>query len=146
MSRFCSVHRLPRAGVDPIHSAADALAVISVAMHDPLAPEIIAVLLDHEHRGVSVFVVTGTTHPDALFDVLHVIVNAAGPADVLGAVVLASVRSDGGLEPSDGDRWLDADAILDECGIELIEWFVIDETSVSLPREATGQPARWGAA
>jgi hypothetical protein len=144
MSRFCSVHRLPRAGVDPIDSAVDALAVISFAMNDPMAPEIIAVLLDHEHCGVSILVVTGITHPDALFDVLRAITDAAGPLDVLGGVVLASVRPDGGLEPADGDRWLAAVDILDERGIELLEWLVIDDASVSFPREMAGDPSRWG--
>lgn len=144
MSRLCPTKRLPRALVDPIDSAADALTLIDLTMKDPPGCNTVAILLDHERRGISIFTVTGTTHPDAMFDVLDIIIDAGTEGDLdLGGVILASVRPDGRVEPADVDRWLEASDMTEFAGLELVEWFVVG-AETSCPRDMLGQPPRWG--
>jgi hypothetical protein len=146
MSSYCSLHRLPRAGVDPINTRELALEVLMTVASEPLRHETIAMLLDHQRRGISVLVVTGTTPFDAMFDVLDVV--AGLDIAEIGSIVLASVRPPGphdgaqDLDERDVDRWLEASALVDEHGLELVEWFVIGR-EVSCPRDLFGEPARW---
>jgi hypothetical protein len=100
------------------------------------------VLLDDQRRGISVFVVSGTTAPDAVLDVVDVVGAAAQVDDLLGGIVLASVRPGGAVEAADIDRWLGASDALDQRGVELVEWFVIGE-SVECPRDLLGAAPRW---
>ncbi len=74
MSRSCSAHRIPRGFIDPIESRADALAVLSLAA--PFGHDTVAILLDAERRGMGIFVVTGTTDPDAIFRIIDVCIQA----------------------------------------------------------------------
>lgn len=144
MSRFCLANRIPRALIDPIDSAADALALINVTMSQPPQSDTIALLLDHERRGLTVFTVTGTTHPDAMFDLIDIIVHASNQGDSrLGGLILASIRPDGGIEPSDVDRWLEASDITELGGLELVEWFVVGNVT-ACPRDLLSEPPRWG--
>ena len=143
MSRFCLTNRIPRALIDPINSEVDALTLIDLTMKHPPETDTIAVLLDHERRGLTIFTVTGTTHPDAMFDLLDIIIDAGNESgDRLGGVILASIRPDGGVEPADVDRWLEASEMTELGGIELVEWFVIGD-DIQCPRDLLGQPPRW---
>ena len=144
MSRFCLTSRIPRALIDPINSEVDALTLIDLTMKHPPETDTIAVLLDHERRGLTIFTVTGTTHPDAMFDLLDIIIDAGNECgDRLGGIILASIRPDGGVEPADVDRWLEASEMTELGGIELVEWFVIGN-EIQCPRDLLGQPPRWG--
>ena len=91
MSNSCSLHRLPRAGVDRIDSECLARSMIDLMVSDPMRTETIVLLLDHERRGISVLIVSGTIPLDSIFDVLDVITSIE--LDELGSVVVASVRS-----------------------------------------------------
>lgn len=142
MPNFCSAHRLPRAGVDPIDSELVAFAMIAHMLGRPPRDETIALLLDDQRRGISVLVVNGTDRPDAMFAVLDLIVHGDHHGDELGAVVLASVRPGGAVDQADIDRWLEASDVLADRGIELVEWFVIG-IDVTCPRDLLGEPPRW---
>lgn len=142
MSRFHGCHRLPRAGIDPIDSELVAFSMVAHVLHRPARSETIALLLDDQRRGLSVLVVSGTERPDALFDVVDLIVEVDRQGHELGAVVLASVRPGGGPEPADVDRWLEASELLGGRGVELVEWFVVGDV-VACPRDLLGEPPRW---
>jgi DNA repair protein RadC len=142
MPEYCAAHRVPRPDVDVLGDAATALALLHAMMASPPRSETIAILLDAERRGISVFVVNGTTAADAVLDVIEVIGAATHVDDVLDGVVLASVRPGGGVEPGDIDRWLGASDTLERRGVELVEWFVIGR-AVECPRDLLGAPPRW---
>jgi hypothetical protein len=142
MPEFRAAHRVPRPYVDRIADEVTALALLSVVTASPPRPETIAVLLDDQRRGISVFVVSGTTSPDAVLDVVDVIGAAAQVDDLLGGILLASVRPGGAVEADDVDRWLGASDALERRGVELVEWFVIGET-VECPRDLLGAAPRW---
>ena len=143
MSRNRKFHPVPRGGIDPIRSAEDALAVLALAA--PFGHDTIVILLDADRCGSSVMVVTGTVEPDALFGVIDVCVGATPPDTRIEAMVVASSRPDGDVEPDDVHRWLEAS---DQCragGLELVEWFVLGRSGPKRPRELFGEPERWAA-
>ncbi|MGH9132765.1 MAG: hypothetical protein ACRDZZ_02425 [Ilumatobacteraceae bacterium] len=139
---FCSAHRPPRAGIDPIVSAESALAVVALAMHQPSRSETIALLLDHERRGVGVTVVSGTERPDDVIEVAECLTTVAAQVEHLGAIVLATVRPKGAMLDDDADRWCEMSDLASDAGIDLVEWFVIG-TTIECPRDLIGEPPRW---
>ena len=144
MSSSCSLHRLPGAGVDRIDSELVARSVLGLIVADPVRTETVVLLLDHERRGIGVLVVSGTVPLDSIFDVLDVITSIE--LDELDGVVVASVRLPvpgiDDLDECDVDRWLECSSMLEDAGIELVEWFVIGR-DVQCPRDLVGEPPRW---
>jgi hypothetical protein len=143
MSRDRTFHPVPRGGIDPICSADDALAVLALAA--PFGHDTIIILLDADRCGSSIMVVTDTVERDALFGVLDVCIAAAARHPSIDAVIVATSRPDGDVEPDDAHRWLEAS---DQCragGLELVEWFVLGRSGPQRPRELFGEPERWAA-
>jgi len=142
MSRNRKFHPVPRGGIDPIRSADDALAVFALAA--PYGHDTIVILLDAERRSSSIMVVTDTVDHDALFGVIDVCVSAtAAHGAPIEAMIVASSRPDGDVEPDDVHRWLQAGDQCRSSGIELIEWFVLGRSGPRCPRELFGDPERW---
>ena len=139
MSRSRSTHHVPRGSIDPIDSRTDALAVLALAA--PFGHDTVAILLDAQRRGVGILVVTGTTDPDAMFEVIDVCIQAQHTE--VGGLVLATSRPGGDVMSTDASRWRRASSQCDEGGIELVEWFVIGE-HIACPRELAGDESRWG--
>jgi hypothetical protein len=144
--RLSPSHRLPRAGLDPITSHDDALVTIAMAVHRPLRPETIVVLLDDTRRGIALVVVTDTTRPDDVLEAVECLTRPSTHAGRAGAIVVGSVRPgappDGADADRDVDRWLELSEIAEGHGIELLEWFVIG-TEVRCPRDHLGEAPRW---
>lgn len=158
MSRFCTTHRAPRAGIDPIVDPASALAVIRLAISWPAEAETVVLVLDPDRRGRTVVVVQGTRYDDDVVEVVERFAEAiaweiedmAAGASPAGMIV-ASVRPGRGPEPADADRWLEAGAVAETFGVELIEWFVLeahggddhDRFTAWCPRDLLAEPPRW---
>jgi hypothetical protein len=148
MSRNRSFHPVPRGGIDPIRSAADALAVLALAA--PYGHDTIAILLDGQRRGSSILIVDDTVDDDAIFTVIDTCVAVSRRtrehgAPVFDGLILASSRPDGDATADDVPRWLEAS---DQCragGLELVEWFVLGRSGVGVPRAMFGEPERWAA-
>jgi hypothetical protein len=144
MSRNRKFHPVPRGGIDPIRSADDALAVLALAA--PYGHDTIVILLDADRCGSSIMVVTDTVDHDALFGVIDVCVAAtAAHGAPIEAMIVASSRPDGDVEPDDVHRWLEAADLCRSGGVELIEWFVLGRSGPQCPRELFGEPERWAA-
>lgn len=146
MSHFCSAHRTPPVGVDPVDDAEVAMAVVELAMTHPLVAETIVLVLDAERRGRTVVVVDGTDDPDAIVEVVERLAEASAVSGEPGTLVVASVRpdDDGRPLPDDADRWLEASDVADEVGVELVEWFVVGPMRTWCPRDLIAEPPRWG--
>jgi hypothetical protein len=142
MPRSTTRPHLPLAS-EPIRSSIDALAVISMAIHLPLEAETIAFFLDESSKSNTITIVSGTTEPDTILSVAECMAVAGGRSAALCGVVLATVRPASLTLPGDIDRWLEANAITESHGIELIEWFIIGPAGVECPRELLGEPERW---
>jgi hypothetical protein len=136
-------HDLPRPS-DPIRCAADALRVVAMVMHRPLEAETIAFFLDDASRSDTITIISGTTDPESVVAIAECMAMVGAQVPALCGLVLASVRPEGsGVLPGDIDRWLDAEAIAEAQGVELIEWFVISPAGTECPRELLGEPERW---
>lgn len=140
--RFCPSRRTPVAGVDPIHDAEAALAVVALAVQCPAVAETVVLLLDHERRGISIVVVSGTAHPDDVVEVVEHVAGSAAATGVVGALVVATVRPGGSVLADDADRWLELSGIAEEAGVEVVEWFVVGR-SIQCPRDLLGERPRW---
>ena len=137
-----AVRRLPRAGIDRIDHPDIALATIAMAISRPHRSETILLLLDEARSGRAIVVVSGTTEPDQVIEVVECVTQGEG-CEHIGAIVIASARPDGDDEhPGDVDRWLEMSEIASLAGIELLEWFVIGRT-ISCPRDRLGETPRW---
>ncbi|MEJ7562267.1 MAG: hypothetical protein WKF45_07055 [Ilumatobacteraceae bacterium] len=138
----------PRAG-DRLLAAADAIAVIRLALHQPLRAETVVVIRDADRRAGTVVVVSGTFSCDAVVTVCEVLSAAVGNDRLAGpsGLVVASVRPDQPMTPDDLDRWLEASDVTEEAGSELVEWFIVTGDAESprfeCPRDALGEPPRW---
>jgi hypothetical protein len=138
-------HRLPRAGIDRIDRPETAIITMAMAIHRPLRPETITVLLDHERRGVAIAVVSDTRQPDAVLEVVECLTRTSAHGGRVGAIVVATVRPgvpDPVIAHGDVDRWLEMSDIAEQAGVELLEWFVING-DVTCPRDRLGEPPRW---
>ena len=147
MPRSTARPRLPQAS-DPIHSAIDAIAVVSLVIHRPLQAETIAFLLDDSGHSDTITIISGTTEPDSVLAVAECMARVGGTEPALCGLVVASVRPDTianapATLPGDIDRWLQIDEITESHGIELVEWFVVGPAGVDCPRDLLGDPERW---
>jgi hypothetical protein len=145
----------PRAHIDPIDNAADALAVVHLALRHPLQPEIIAFVLDGDKRGSVIVSVTDVDDDDAVFRVVDLMCQALAGSRARSAepdreveptgfgLVVATVRPEGGVVTGDTYRWLEAGSIAADHGVELVEWFVIGPDGPACPRALLGEPERW---
>lgn len=142
---YCS-HPSSRFGArapEPVRNAADALSLLSKAISHPLRDETIAFLLDDAGYGSTIFVVSGTDRPEQVLDVVEHLASAGRTSGLLSALVIASVRPGGGIEPGDIDRWFDASEIAETHGVQLLEWFVYGADGFSCPRDLLGEAQRW---
>lgn len=141
-------HRLPRAGVDRFDSPQPALALLDLVVARPPRPETIVVLLDHDRRGLGIVVVDGTPDPDAVIEVVECLAAAHAGRSECAAMIVASVRPPIPLLAApdhslgDVERWMELSTITDDHGLELIEWFVLEE-EIACPRDRLGEPPRW---
>ena len=126
-----------------VDSADAALAVITAAMHHPLRPQVIVLVLDADLRGHAVVIVDGAESPDAVIEVLEVVAEGAAEPAHPATLVVAAVRPDLGALPGDADRWLELCEIAETHGCELLEWFVFSDDVAWCPRDLLAEPPRW---
>jgi hypothetical protein len=136
-------HRRPRAGADPITDQATAFAAVSLAVSRPLRFETIVLVLDDARCGVGVVVVAGTARADDVVGAVECLADPLAHGGEVAALVLASVRPGERVDdPADLDRWLELSQLVDDAGLELLEWFVITG-DVRCPRDVLGERPRW---
>ena len=134
--------RVPRARIDIIASADDALTLVRAVLADPGRHETIVVVLDDAHRGLGVVSVSDTDDDGSVVAVVECIARPDLFSGDGGALVVASVRPGGTVTGDDIDRWFEICDLAEGAGLELIEWFVVGR-SISCPRDLVGAPPRW---
>jgi hypothetical protein len=127
---------------DTVSDPLAALLLIEAFVTSPRRPEVVALLLDHERRGMTSLKVNDIGDPESVLGVADSIIMRRDQNERFGAVVLAPVRPSGSDELDDVERWLTLDETFASAGVELVEWFVLGR-SVSCPRALLGEPARW---
>jgi hypothetical protein len=142
MSRHHTANHPRRALPRPIVDAEGALELISLAMHDPMQPEVIAFLLDDQGVGGTIVIVSDAVDVDAVVRVAETMALAAVQTD-LRRLVMATIRPWSATLPGDADRWLEASATTQLHDVELIEWFVVGPSGPECPRQLLGEADRW---
>lgn len=132
-----------------VRTADEALAVVTLVRSSPLRAETLCFALDDAGLGRVVSVIDGTDRPDDIIDIVEVFAPAAARGAARGLVV-ATIRptptgeiDHGGDDGGDTERWRRADFTAAQHGIVLLEWFVVTDTGVALPRRSAGAPSRW---
>jgi hypothetical protein len=135
--------RLPRARLDPIYSAAEAMAIFAAQMTKPMRAETLVMFLDDAGRGSALVTITDTDDPDQIVDITETMALSAIANPDVCSLVVASVRPGGSVLPGDDELWLEAADVADGCGITLVDWLVIGRDGTVSPREVLGMPSRW---
>ncbi|CAB4873800.1 unannotated protein [freshwater metagenome] len=137
--------RVPRARIDPILTAQQALAVFGLAMSYPLVPETLVLFLDSGRCGHELVSVSGTDDPFHVVDVAETMALSACASTDIAGLVIATVRpgDGGGLLPGDDQLWFEAADVVEEFGLTLIDWLVIGSGCAQSPRQVLGIPSRW---
>ncbi|MDP2293185.1 MAG: hypothetical protein Q8M22_18535 [Actinomycetota bacterium] len=127
----------------PVRCGTDAQRIVFLALSRPLEHETLVFLLDRHGRGGVITIVSGTATADSVLTVVECFSLAAQRVPEAAAMVVASVRPGSCILPGDIDRWLEASAIATLHGVQLLEWFVVNESGARCPRDLLGEPERW---
>ena len=136
---------VPRAGIDPIVSAAEALAVLHLSVTLPCRNETLAMFLDVNDCGTVLVNVADTGDPLHIVEVGETMAIAATNSAEITGLVLASVRPYHGLLPGDDELLLHVNDVVSECGMLLMDWFVIGADGDHSLFQEFGIPPRWSA-
>jgi DNA repair protein RadC len=116
--------------------------VLLVASHPP-RPEIVCLMLDANHRGLSSMVVSNA--PNDLVTVARSFCPVLTPLTPVKAIVLASARPGLGFEPTADQQiaFLECRELFHLLEIELIDWFLLDAGHATSLAEATDARTLW---
>ncbi|MCU1390122.1 MAG: hypothetical protein JWL72_3460 [Ilumatobacteraceae bacterium] len=138
-----SSRRVPRAHIDPVRCVDDALAIFNMQIARPMRAATLAMFLDGAWCGSTVVTITDTPYPFQVVEVAEAMAMAgAGNADI-ASLVLATIRPGGGPFHDDDELWREAVEVVEQCGLTLIDWFVIGRHGAYSPRELISAPSRW---
>ena len=126
--------RVPRAHVDEVTSAHEALAVFALAVRRPWRAETLVVYLDARRRGVGLRAYAPGRDLGLLADR---IVGDAVRVSGATACLVCSVRPvRPRTAPEDGARWRTARRIADRAGLAMVAWYLAGPGGVSEVRAA----------
>ena len=135
----------PRPRLDPMESWVDGLQVVLMTIDFEFRRrhQVLVVTLDDVRRAHTVTRFRDAVEPFAVVDAVAHAVESAMVEVETSALLVASMRPDGGVGVDDLGYWHAIDALCDEVDIELVEWYVVGGRGVDLPRELCGVRSRW---
>jgi hypothetical protein len=125
-----------------LRSADAATEIIDLARHHPLRAETVCLLTDDAHFRLTCIVVEGGGEPDDVLELTELLHELAFKLP-LAHVTLASCRPGHGFEEADVDRWFELTATLAEADVQLVEWFIQDETMLVAVSPLARDGSRW---
>ena len=140
-----SSRRVPRAHLDPVCCVDDALAIFNMQITRSMRPDTVtlAMFLDDAWCGSTVVTITDTPDPFQIVEVAEAMAMAGAGNPDIASLVLATVRPSGGPFHDDDELWREAVEVVEQCGLTLIDWFVIGRHGTLSPRALIGAPSRW---
>jgi hypothetical protein len=121
---------VPSPHVDPITTSQETLAVFSLAIKRPLHPELLAIMLDHQFRGIGLF---SFDFVEPLGNAIDKVIGMCSATDAATMVILASVHPRPGVPSTDQQHW---DIIRNACqraGITALDWYVVSPGGIARP-------------
>ena len=126
---------LPRARVEPIRNAAEALSVVSLAISRPLRDELVVITCDRFNAGQSIAVFDVRADFSAkLHELAHDIVGLASSSPLAAGVIVAQVHTAHSAHRDDSFRH-SLLPCLDHAGLRLLHFFTVRHGAVSLDRQ-----------
>ena len=122
---------LPRARVEPIRTAPEALSVVSLAMSRPLREEVVVVTCDRSRTGQSIAVFDLRPNLDSM---VHDVVGFVSSSPRAAGVIAAHVRPHDMPFAHDGLKG-SFQACLDRAGLVLLHFFTVQHGEVRLVRQ-----------
>ncbi|CAB4796792.1 MAG: hypothetical protein F2735_03835 [Actinobacteria bacterium] len=135
--------RVPRARIDPIVNAHQAMLVFELAMSLPLRSETLVMFLDELWRGHELVSVNDTTDPFHVVDVANTMGAYGAANDHTVGLVIATVRPFGDVHPNDRELWLEAVDAVEACGLQLIDWLIVDSYGATSVPDLLADGSRW---
>jgi hypothetical protein len=130
----------------PFAGPEEALRLVFAAASDPPRHESIAVLLDGAHRGLGpCLVCDGASTAHQVIDLGRLIATVGEQEPSFGAAVLATCRPGQGIELQADDEaaFFTLRHDLAEAGVELLDWFLLDDGLAASVSERTDGCWRW---
>jgi hypothetical protein len=124
----------------PLAGPEEALRLVFAAASDPARHESIAVLLDRAHRGLGpCLVCDGASTAYQVIDLGRLIATVGEREPSFGAAVLATCRPGQGIElqPDDEAAFSMLRHNLADAGVELLDWFLLDDGLAASVSELT---------
>lgn len=131
LQSFVPPLHLPRARIEPIRSATEALSVVSLAISRPLREELIVVACDHLGTGYSLSVFDIRESVDEL---AHDVVGHVSSSAVAQGVIAAHVHPEGARSAHQAMEQTLA-ACLERAGIMLLHFFTVQHGEVNVSRQ-----------
>jgi hypothetical protein len=130
---------------EPLRRPDDALRVVMAAVSHPPTPETVVLLLDDEHRGGTCLVCRGAATAPQVATLVPLLVETAARERSLGAAVMATRRPGQGIQPSaeDDTTFIAMRYELAVAGVELLDWFLLDDGLIASVGELMGACWLW---
>ena len=142
MSTHHRTFQVPRARLDTIGDEPTAIRLLHATLAIPPRPETVVLVLDDAHCGLGVITVTDTTDPEQVITVAETLARPELFDGEAAALIIATARPGGGYENGDVERWMELHTIVEDAGLEFLEWFVVGR-EIMCPRDLLGAPPRW---
>lgn len=136
-----SVVDLPRPFIDPVESAAQALAVASLVARRPRTDLTHALVLDRLRRGLGIVALPALGEHS-----VHDLVGACCSVPGADSVVAVSTRTGVPVRSGDAELLGRLSFALAAAGLSLLDWIVCGRGGAYCPRTVIGAPDPWPAA
>jgi hypothetical protein len=141
----CPAEPYPPSASEPLVEPLAALHLVAALLHPTPRPETVAIWLAADRTGLGCVTFEGAESPDDVIRLAKVLAASHTAGSRNEAIVLATHRPGWGPDVDDCDTCCFdiVDEVLAEAGIELIDWFQIDDgIAVSLAEHLRRRP-RW---
>jgi DNA repair protein RadC len=121
------------------------LRVVLAVAADPPRAETVVLLLDRASSGRTCVVCEGATTAEHVVELAGVLRSVADQEPAVAAVVLATGRPDGGIQPTAEDHaaFFELRATLGAAGVAVLDWFLLGDGAAASVAELVGGCWLW---
>jgi hypothetical protein len=130
---------------EPLVHPLRALQLVAALLHPCGRPETAVIWLAADRTGLGCVVVEDIEDPEEVVHLVRALAAACTEGGPAAAVVLATHRPGWGPEADTFDECAfdEAEAVLAKAGVELVDWFLVDEGEAVSMAEHLGLGPRW---
>jgi hypothetical protein len=129
---------IPQPFIDPIDALVEALGIACLSIPRPLTAHTIAIVTDAQRRCIAM-----VRFPTLTESSIHAIVGHSSLLPDAHSVVLVSVRTTAPISTTDPDLLQRCTNIVNNAGLQLLDWAVIGVGGLYCPRSLTESADPW---